>query len=280
MFNSPDTSLAYFLSLSAIAFLSLSFLVVGALARLQQGPPTVFDSKGIQLQSAAVGQNLTLTIINGNDGDINQIFDTVMEIRNSKGVTVYLQFQTRALEPLLTSEVAFAWAPVQKDSYVIRSFTITDLNQPLILSDIVTAVFNVNRETALDYSKLPVMSMALQPPANGGVIIEWDGILGSYCWGNACADTAFIVPEEQIEIKKGSTIKFQITNNAPPDELGVIVYRTENILADQQLTTLDSGQYLVDLESGNEYILFVGASWKDGEYSAGSAVYYYKIQII
>lgn len=108
----------------------------------------------------------------------------------------------------------------------------------------------------------------------------WEGKIGSYCLGGVCADTAFIVPELLIEIKNGSTIEFQIPNNDQPDELGVVVYKGENNMVEQQLTSFGVGEYKIDLPSGNEYILFVGAHCMDGEYSAGSAVYYYRIRVI
>lgn len=132
-----------------------------------------------------------------------------------------------------------------------------------------------------DYSQVPPkMSMVVYPPANqSGLTIIWKGETGSYCWSRICADTMFIVPELEIEIRRGSTVEFQVSDYEQPDELGVIVYQDANELADQQLVDLPNDEYLVDLPEG-DYVFFVGATWMEGEYSTGDATYYYKIKVI
>lgn len=172
-------------------------------------------------------------------------------------------------------------ATVEKEFDVISSDRGMSVTSEQVPEGTVLEVNITDSDNDPVYSKLPEMSMIVHTPDNdSGLTFAWEGRIGSYCWGGVCADTAFIVPELSIEIKKGSTIEFQISNNEQPDELGVIVYKGENKLADQQLASLGTGEYKIDLPRGNEYILFMGASWKDGEYSAGSAVYYYKIQVI
>lgn len=274
------SSLACLLVLGMLALLTLDFLDADGTGGISRVAPRVVDMEGNDLPSVAVGQMVFLWAAYTNQGEENQHFVTIIEVRDSKDVTVFLQFRTGTLEPNGTSETAISWIPTEQGIYELRSFEISSFREPLIISDIAAADFIVTPIEVLDYSKLPDMSMTVHEPRNDAeVTFDTKGVIGSYCWNNVCADTAFIVPEDLIEIKKGSTIEFQITNNKQPDELGVILYYAENILAEKQLTALESGHYRVDLQSGNEYILFVGAAWNDGEYSAGSAVYYYKILV-
>lgn len=275
------SSLACLLGLGMVALLTSQFLnAYGTGDDVRQVAPRVVDVGGTELTSATVGHMVFLWVAYVNDGEKNQNHTTILEVRDSKDVTVYLQFRAGTLEPNGTSESMISWVPKEHGSHVIRSFQITSFTEPLILSEIQAAEFNVSPEDILDQSKLPDMSMIINQPRNDGALtFHTKGVIGSYCWNNVCADTEFIVPDDLVNIEKGSTIEFQITNNKQPHTLGTLVYKTENMLAEKQLTAVEGGRYRVDLQSGSEYVLFVTAAWKDGENSAGDAVYYYRILV-
>lgn len=144
-------------------------------------------------------------------------------------------------------------------------------------------IIDSNADDTIDYTRLPEMSMFVYPADDGneddGMAQQIAGIRGTYCWRNVCADSIFIVPDNTIEIERGSTIEFQITNNKQPDELDAVVFTGVNEHADRQLVLLDDGRYRVDLPEDGEYTLLAGAYWKNGEYSADDAFYYYKIRV-
>jgi uncharacterized protein YkwD len=62
-----------------------------------------------------------------------------MDVRDSNGITVYLQYQKGTLLPASGSTkdvvVAFSWIPEANGDYVLRSFVVSDLSNPLVLSD-------------------------------------------------------------------------------------------------------------------------------------------------
>lgn len=146
-------------------------------------------------------------------------------------------------------------------------------------------VIDSNADDTIDYTRLPEMSMFVYPADNdnneddGMTQQQITGIRGTYCWRTVCADSIFIVPDNTIEMERGSTIEFQITNNKQPDELDVVIFTDVNERADTQLVLLDNGRYRVDLPEGEEYILLAGAYWKNGEYSVDDAFYYYKVRV-
>lgn len=144
-------------------------------------------------------------------------------------------------------------------------------------------VIDSNADDTIDYTRLPEMSMFVYPADNGneddGMTQQITGIRGAYFWRTVCADSDFIVPDNTIEIERGSTIEFQITNNKQPDELDVVIFTDVNERADRQLELVDNGSYRIDLPEGEEYILLAGAYWKNGEYSADDAFYYYKVRV-
>lgn len=139
-------------------------------------------------------------------------------------------------------------------------------------------IIDGNADGTIDYTKLPEMSMFVYP-ADDGMAQQIAGIRGTYCWRTVCADSIFIVPDNTIEIERGSTIEFQITNNKQPDELDSVVFTGINERADRQLVLLHDGRYRVDLLEDGEYILLAGAYWKNGEYSADHAFYHYKVRV-
>jgi hypothetical protein len=144
-------------------------------------------------------------------------------------------------------------------------------------------VIDSNADDTIDYTKLPEMSMFVYPADDGngddGMTKQFAGIMGTYCWRTVCADSPFIVPDNTIEIERGSTLEFHIINNKQPDELEVVIFTDVNEPADRELALLENGRYRVDLPEGEEYILLAGAYWKSGDYSADDAFYYYKVRV-
>jgi hypothetical protein len=107
-------------------------------------PPTIKDVSGRPLSSLSVGQQAVLSTTVKNNNDRVQPFVALIEVRDSSGVTVYLAWQTGTLNPAGEVEVGLSWKPEQAGDYEVRTFIISDLASPQILSPIEHATVAVN----------------------------------------------------------------------------------------------------------------------------------------
>ena len=108
-----------------------------------QGTPRVKDTEGNILSSISVGQIIILSVANVNSGYDTQPCVAIMEVRNSRDVTVFLEFQFGTLEPLGRIETGISWTPSERGTYQLRTFLLSDLTEPEILSAIKTSEIEV-----------------------------------------------------------------------------------------------------------------------------------------
>jgi hypothetical protein len=64
-------------------------------------------------------------------------FVVFLEVRDSHGITVYLQFHTVAVEGNDRLEIASLWLPQESGSYELRAFAVSNFTKPVVLSDVV-----------------------------------------------------------------------------------------------------------------------------------------------
>lgn len=86
-----------------------------------------------------------------------QSYVMIIEVRDSDDITVSLQLQGGTLEPYQSSNVAGLWTTDIDDNYKIRSFIVTDLHDPQILSSVAQRDFTVTKfaPSAGTYSLIP-----------------------------------------------------------------------------------------------------------------------------
>ena len=138
-----DPSLICLLSLGFISLLSLDLHDADANGSVpMQIPPMAVDSEGVELQSAVVGQMVILSTTYSNENCHPCVI--LMEVRDSKDVTVYLQFQIVTLESNTYTNLGISWIPSEQGKHEIRSFAIKSFTEPLILSELVVSDFTVN----------------------------------------------------------------------------------------------------------------------------------------
>lgn len=106
--------------------------------------PAVEDSSGNPVSEVTTGRQviLTTTLTNAKAG--SQPFVALMEVRDSNDVTVYLAWQTGTLPPNGHSDIGLSWTPDFSGSYTARTFAISSLSNPSILSEISTTTITVN----------------------------------------------------------------------------------------------------------------------------------------
>ncbi|HJS82319.1 MAG TPA: hypothetical protein VJ742_05730, partial [Nitrososphaera sp.] len=107
-------------------------------------PPEPQDVTGRPLDEVSEGQQVVLTTRVVNEGGSAQPFVALIEVRDNNGVTVYLAWQTGTLPAGGSSQVGLSWTPEDSGDYDIRTFVISSLENPRILSPVVTSDITVS----------------------------------------------------------------------------------------------------------------------------------------
>jgi hypothetical protein len=99
-------------------------------------PPEPQDVTGETLDEISAGQQVVLTtnVVNNNAG--SQPFVALIEVRDSSGITVYLAWQTGLLPANGQAQVGLSWTAENPGDYTVRTFVISDLASPDVLSKI------------------------------------------------------------------------------------------------------------------------------------------------
>jgi len=98
--------------------------------------PVLKDVTGRELSEVCSGTQAIVTSVLSNTVDDSLPFVQIIEVRDSSGVTQKLDFQTGTLSARGQSEVGSSWTPEQPGSYSLRTFSISNLNNPQILSEV------------------------------------------------------------------------------------------------------------------------------------------------
>jgi hypothetical protein len=97
-------------------------------------PPSVKDVTGNTLDEVSAGQQVVLSTTIVNNNAQSQPFVGIVEVRDSSGITVFLAWQTGTLNPSGQTEVGLSWTPDNAGEYTVRTFVISNLSNPQILS--------------------------------------------------------------------------------------------------------------------------------------------------
>jgi hypothetical protein len=80
---------------------------------------------------------LSTTIVNNNQSEMQ--FLTLIEARTSDDVTRYLEWQSHTLQSEGSAEIELPWVPTTPGFYQLRTFAVSDLDNPQILTEIATS---------------------------------------------------------------------------------------------------------------------------------------------
>jgi hypothetical protein len=97
-------------------------------------PVSVLDIDGQPALNVTVGDQVVLSSNITNIGGWDQNFTSLIEIRNSTGVTQFLQPVNGTLGPDAETNVAVSWVPENAGKYTLRIFVINDPMNPEVLS--------------------------------------------------------------------------------------------------------------------------------------------------
>lgn len=79
-----------------------------------------------------------------NECDFEMPFLLIIEVRDEKDTTIYLQFATGTLDSHAQSQVGFSWLPDKSGTYISRNYVLSDFVKPRILADIQANEFIVS----------------------------------------------------------------------------------------------------------------------------------------
>lgn len=132
----------------ALVLLSAAFASVPALAQesnLQPDSPELKDQSGGVLDGAVMGELAIITTTISSNSTEDENFVAMVEARNSIGITELLEFQTGQASSG-SVEVGISWTPEEPGEYELRTFLISDLLEPQVLSEVTTKKVTVEEE--------------------------------------------------------------------------------------------------------------------------------------
>jgi hypothetical protein len=90
-------------------------------------PPVARDASGGS-GPYEIGDSVTLSVTISNNNDNLQPFVALLEVRDSKGVTVFLALQSGTLESSGSTDIGVLWQPDQAGAFEVRTFVVTGLD--------------------------------------------------------------------------------------------------------------------------------------------------------
>jgi len=106
--------------------------------------PVLTDISGNTLTEVTVGQQVVLNVSIKNNNAVPQSFAGVVEVKDSDGFTVYLQWQTGTLNPTATVDIGLSFVPSEADHYTARTYVLSSIRNPTVLSTVATSTFTVS----------------------------------------------------------------------------------------------------------------------------------------
>jgi hypothetical protein len=116
----------------------------GAVGTTTVTPPRLQDVSGRDIDEVSRGQQVILaTDVINNEASATP-FVALIEVRDDTNVTVFLAWQTGTLQANARTNVGLSWTPEISGDYTVRTFVISDLESPDILSEVSTTEITVN----------------------------------------------------------------------------------------------------------------------------------------
>lgn len=127
--------------------LSLAFFTpaLAQEANLQPDSPQLKDQTGEVLANAVTGELAIITTRINSNSTQNESFIAMVEARNAIGITEMLEFQTGQVRGS-DVEIGISWTPQEPGEYELRTFLLSDLQDPQILSDVTKKMITVEAE--------------------------------------------------------------------------------------------------------------------------------------
>ncbi len=106
--------------------------------------PTMKDLRGNDLTELDARVQAVISTSITNNNNLPQQFAAIVEVRDEDGFTVYLQWQTGTLQANGRTNIGLSWTPDAPGTYEIRTFAISNLSNPAVLSTVSTSTVTVS----------------------------------------------------------------------------------------------------------------------------------------
>jgi hypothetical protein len=106
--------------------------------------PALADITGATITEVTTGQQVVLTTNVKNNDDQSRPFVAIVEVRDADGITQMLQWQTGTMAANGDAGVGISWVPENAGTYEVRTFVISNLQNPQVLSEVVTTDVTVS----------------------------------------------------------------------------------------------------------------------------------------
>ena len=133
---------AIFAGIAAL-LMAATFGQAVAQSNLQTGSPELKTQTGQPLTNAVAGELSIISATIDSNGTSDQNFIAIVEARSSIGITELLEFQTGQVGDGNIVEIGISWPPVEPGEYELRSFLLSDLQEPEVLSEVTTKTITV-----------------------------------------------------------------------------------------------------------------------------------------
>ena len=106
--------------------------------------PVLRDISGDELSEVSAGEQVVISVDVNNNNNFEQDFTAIVEVRTADDITEYLQWQTGTLNPDGTVNVGLSWIPADSGDYTIRTFVVSNLQNPAVLSSVEESTITVS----------------------------------------------------------------------------------------------------------------------------------------
>lgn len=105
----------------------------------------VLKSDLVSIGSLSAGNRIILSTDVKSLLNETSTFAVVMEVRDSAGVTQFLDWRFGLIRPEAPADIGFGWAPQHAGTYEVRTFVLSGTVNPQVYSPVVSSYFTVTR---------------------------------------------------------------------------------------------------------------------------------------
>jgi hypothetical protein len=235
----------------------------------------LFDAKGERVRDTLIAQQVSMRVTIVNNGDTEQQYMVLTEMRDGFGITIYLTWQSGILKAgenytFETSWIVDTACKIHSqgcNTYEVRSFVITDIQSPRVLSD-VKAIGGSVIETTEEGNRLYRLEL-------DGKLYEIEYSLDAGSIGLIQVDRErSLVHLTLRDVDERSQLSLKGSNDFLMDILSCGLEPTSNILDKGVEAFVDGvsygvihanqGEWKLELKSGSKEVAFAGACLVNG----------------
>jgi hypothetical protein len=113
---------------------------------MEPSKPVILTEYSPPVRPRSVGEQLVVATTVQSHVNDTRGYATIIEVRDSNGMTEMLGWQTGQISPNGSMGIGISWTPLKADTYQLRTFVLSGLDNPQVYSPVVSSeVTIVNR---------------------------------------------------------------------------------------------------------------------------------------